>query len=133
MAPQRAIAERPDPISVPTGNGPLLPSSQPASEPIISIPFALTSEPCSIEVSCAIRNANGRFTLDLAHTSTLHTVSLVPDELIPGRIVTKARWDFDDRYQTSRTVDYDPIKDLSLIHISEPTRLSLVSRMPSSA
>lgn len=89
----------------------LQPGSMPAAEPNIVIPFPLTNEPCSFQVTCAIRNANGRFTLDLTQINSVHSVSLVPDALIPGRIVTKARWDFADPFQTSRTVDYDAIKD----------------------
>lgn len=94
-----------------SSGGTLQPGSRLAAEPNIVIPFPLTNEPCSFQVTCAIRNANGRFTLDLTQTNSVHSVSLVPDALIPGRIVTKARWDFADPFQTSRTVDYDAIKD----------------------
>ena len=44
-------------------------------------------------------------------------------------------WDEDGgAWHDARVEPYGPLSlDLSLIHISEPTRLSLVSRMPSSA
>ena len=38
-----------------------------------------------------------------------------------------------DKHNLRRNIRFNTHVDLSLIHISEPTRLSLVSRMPSSA
>lgn len=127
-AAHHRIAEPPPPRAISTTGGvPLDASSKPPAEPDIVIPFVLTHEPCSIDVNCAIRTATDRITITLARPTTLTGVSLVPDELVPGRIVTKARWDFDDPEQTSETVQYDAVKDpgWSVSHVlSHPVRAS---------
>lgn len=76
--------------------------SQPAAEPDVAIPLPLTHEPCSATANCAVLDGS-RFIITLSDTATITSVSLVPDELLPGRIVTQARWDFYNPNQTPQT------------------------------
>lgn len=88
--------------------------SRSAAEPDVAIPLPLTHEPCSATANCAVRDGS-RFIITLSDTATITSVALVPDELLPGRIVTKARWDFYNPNRTPQTAqllaEYSASKD----------------------
>ena len=80
----------------------------------------------------------GRVTQDGVTTVTTDPVAAdAPDgthaELLEAHGFDPARYRIVGPIRSTRWTAYLPKEYLSLIHISEPTRLSLVSRMPSSA
>ena len=62
--------------------------------------------------------------------STIHTEAIFSDDE-QHRYLLKKTWD--EKKPVCTVITMYPHLDLSLIHISEPTRHSAISRMPSSA